>query len=65
VAVVTGDPNDDLADALRTVRATGAAPVVVHVANPHVFERELEPPPTGGSPRIEVPTDRALAKLRL
>lgn len=65
VAVVTGDPNQDLADALATVRATGAAPVVVHVANPHVFERLLEAPPTGGSPRIEVPTDRALAKLRL
>ena len=62
VAVITGQPDQALATALRRLRSGGLAPVVVHVARTEALHAAA---PTGGAPRITVPSDVPLSKVTL
>ncbi|MFA9444689.1 DUF58 domain-containing protein [Egicoccus sp. AB-alg6-2] len=63
VAVVTGRPGTELAAALRLLRRRGLAPVVIQVGRTDVLQSRV--PPTGGAPRLTVPSDVPLARLTL
>lgn len=64
VAIVTGRVEPELAGPLRSLRGAGLAPVLLQVAHPRVLAVD-DRVPTGGTPRLTVPTDQTLTRLVL
>jgi uncharacterized protein (DUF58 family) len=64
VAVVTGRLTDEVAAAIRELRAGGQSPVVVQVGSPRALGGAGRPR-TGGAPRATVETGRPLDRLEL
>jgi uncharacterized protein (DUF58 family) len=64
VAIVTGRLTDEVADAVRALRAGGQSPVLVQVGGARAL-REARRSRTGGAPRVTLETGRALDRLVL